>query len=161
MHGRIAGVIQPQLTTRCGLACSEKLTFSEKRRVTVRDLHSSTLSTQSSPLLNRYAAGTATRESKGAVTIPPTIGAAILALLAPVPLDIHDPGMRPAGSLYHLVMALGRTRSTAPSISAACNCSAVSLPSCVSRFAMACLRYSSMMTPNSAAPLGQRNESDS
>lgn len=87
-------------------------------------------------------------DSKGAVSMPPTMGAAMRLITSlPVPLSSRI-GNRPA-MITATVMALGRTRCTAPSRIAAS--SPRSLPSPDSwRSAQAFFRYSSMITPNSA-----------
>jgi hypothetical protein len=84
------------------------------------------------------------------VIIPPTMGAAMRRMTsepAPWPSMI---GKRPA-MMTATVMALGRTRSTAPSMIAALRSAMVqSVPA--SRSALRALsRYTSMTTPNSVA----------
>ena len=81
--------------------------------------------------------------------IPPTIGAAIRCITsAPVP-ELSMIGRRPA-MITATVIALGRTRSTAPSSIAATNASYVRSP-CARRASQAWRRYRSITTPNSAA----------
>src|SRR6202051_2677288 len=61
--------------------------------------------------MSRYAAGRTSTDRVGAVSMPPTIGAAMRLMTSePAPLP-QNRGRRPA-----TVMALGRTRSTAPAI---------------------------------------------
>ena len=75
-------------------------------------------------------------DNNGALTIPPTIGAAIRCMIsAPVPLD-HMMGKSPA-RITATVIALGRTRSTAPSMSASSSASAERMPSLPLRRAIA------------------------
>ena len=66
----------------------------------------------------------------------------------PVPVP-HMIGNRPA-RITATVIALGRTRSTAPSRIASSRSSLEVVPAAM-RSSQACFRYSSMMTPNSAA----------
>jgi hypothetical protein len=59
-------------------------------------------------------AGTTNSDSSGAVTMPPSMGAAMRLITSePVPL-LQTMGTRPA-RITATVIALGRTRSTAPS----------------------------------------------
>ena len=70
--------------------------------------------------INRYAAGITNIDSSGAVIMPPTIGAAMRCMTSePVPSP-HMIGSRPA-MITATVIALGRTRSTAPSRIASSN----------------------------------------
>ena len=64
--------------------------------------------------INRYVAGITNIDSKGAVIMPPTIGAAIRRMsseLVPLP---HMIGSSPA-MITDTIIATGRTRSAAPS----------------------------------------------
>ena len=73
---------------------------------------------------NANAAGTTNSDNSGAVTMPPSMGAAMrLMTSAPVPLA-QTMGSRPASSVA-TVMALARTRSTAPSRMASCTTASV------------------------------------
>ena len=81
--------------------------------------------------------------------MPPTIGAAMRCITSlPVPAP-HMIGNRPA-RITATVIALGRTRSTAPSrIASSRSASPVLFSS--RRSNHACFKYNSMITPNSAA----------
>ena len=80
--------------------------------------------------------------------MPPTIGAAMRCITSePVPVP-HMIGSRPA-RMTATVIALGRTRSTAPSRMASSRSASLVLP-WSARSCQAFLRYSSMITPNSA-----------
>ena len=63
--------------------------------------------------ISKNTAGTTNIDNKGALIIPPTMGAAIRCMTSlPVPVP-HIIGISPA-RMVSTVMALGRTRSTAP-----------------------------------------------
>src|SRR5678815_4487947 len=92
-----------------------------------------------------HAAGTTSMLSRGAVTMPPTIGAAIRLITSePVPLP-HMIGSSPAMTTA-TVIALGRTRSTAPSRIAASSVASSSGSPAARRWASAFFRYTSMTT---------------
>ncbi len=88
-------------------------------------------------------------DSSGALSMPPTIGAAMRLMTSlPVPAP-NRIGNRPA-TITATVIAFGRTRCTAPSRIASHSAASPLSPSrCCS--AQAFFRYSSMITPNSAA----------
>ena len=65
--------------------------------------------------MSRYTAGITIIESRGAVIMPPTIGAAMRRMISdPVPLP-HMMGRSPA-TITATVIAIGRTRRAAPSM---------------------------------------------
>src|SRR6185369_15386836 len=88
----------------------------------------------------RYqAAGMTNMLSRGAVTMPPTMGAAMRAMTSAPVLCPHIMGMRPAITTA-TVIALGRTRNTAPSRIAASNVASLSGSPAARRCAKAFLR---------------------
>ena len=111
---------------------------------------------------SRNNAGITTSVSNVALTMPPTIGAAMRRMTSePVPLP-NMIGSRPP-MVAATVMMMGRTRSNAPSITA-CSISArlMRRPLASPRHAasIAWFRYTSMMTPISTATPAKRNEAD-